>query len=584
MKKIISLIVVITVFMTSLAFAASGDDDYQRGYNAGYSEGYSDGSNNVYKPRVPNVVFEDDGKLQEAKAGEYVDIKVKYKNDSENAAYDLEIAPIFENSILEYERPVSYKLDRSLRRKAEGEATFNLKIKPTTKIGSYELKFKVTYRNNNEEKYSSEQSVYVKVTEEKMKTIITVDSAITNPEKVSAGGKFDFKFNINNIGDIDATEMYVKMGGLSQDGFMAVDGKDFFYVGALKAKTTYTADFSMFASKDIKKGNHSLTATVYYKNAEGEQVSEEKTLYILDVLSKNESDDETSGKPKIMIASYSTDKANIVAGDTINFTFKFTNTSNDKSISNMKITLSSDDGAYMITKGSNTFYVEKLGPKESAARSIELNVKQDLTSKSYPINIDFDYEDSSSNTYVSKEVINLPITEYSKLVINGANVMDCMMGSQATLSFDYINMGKAKVSNLTASVEGDFKAVQSINYIGNLDAGNSDYYDIMVEPIKEGNANGVLVLAFEDSSGKTIEVRKDFSCYVTPAYVPDDNPGGTDNPYPIDPGGIDTPTEEVKTYTWWQIALYGFGSFIVTVIIVKIITTKIVRKKLEDEI
>mgnify|MGYP000322708759 CR=1 FL=1 len=279
------------------------------------------------------------------KLGELKQMLQKQQKDSENAAYDLEIAPIFENSVLEYERPVSYKLDRSLRRKAEGEATFNLKIKPTTKIGSYELKFKVTYRNNNEEKYSSEQSVYVKVTEEKMKTIITVDSAITNPEKVSAGGKFDFKFNINNIGDIDATEMYVKMGGLSQDGFMAVDGKDFFYVGALKAKTTYTADFSMFASKDIKKGNHSLTATVYYKNAEGEQVSEEKTLYILDVLSKNESDDETSGKPKIMIASYSTDKANIVAGDTINFTFKFINTSNDKSISNMKITLSSDDGA-----------------------------------------------------------------------------------------------------------------------------------------------------------------------------------------------------------------------------------------------
>ena len=45
--------------------------------------------------------------------------------------------------------------------------------------------------------------------------------------------------------------------------------------------------------------------------------------------------------------------------------------------------------------------------------------------------------------------------------------------------------------------------------------------------------------------------------------MPDGNPGGTDNPYPIDPGGIDTPTEEVKTYTWWQIALYGFGSFIV---------------------
>jgi hypothetical protein len=168
----------------------------------------------------------------------------------------------------------------------------------------------------------------------------------------------------------------------------------------------------------------------------------------------------------------------------------------------MKITLSSDNGAFMITRGSNTFYIESLGPKESATRSIELNVKQDLTSSSYPINIDFDYEDSKANSYVAKEVINLPVTEYSKLVINSAYVGSSMVGSQTSLSFDYINMGKAKVSNLTASVEGDYTAVQSINYIGNLEAGNSDYYDIMVTPNKEGELNGVLVLTFEDSSGK----------------------------------------------------------------------------------
>ena len=583
MKKIISLIVVITVLMTSFALATESDD-YKNGYNAGYNAGYSDGSDNDYKPRVPKLIVVEDNKMPEITAGEDFTLKFTYKNDSEYTAYNTKITPVFENSILEYERATSYETTSSVKKDREGIATFNLKSKASTKKGIYELKFKMEYKNNRDENYSSEGSVFVKVVAEKVKSIVTVDSANTTPERVSAGERFNLKFNINNIGDIDATDMYVRVGGLSQDGFMAVDEKDFYYIGKLSAKSTYIASFDMMASKNITKGNHSFTATVYYKDSNGEQATEEKTLYILDVLSKNESGDETSGKPKIMIASYSTDKANIVAGDTINFTFKFINTSNDKSISNMKITLSSDDGAYMITKGSNTFYVEKLGPKESAARSIELNVKQDLTSKSYPINIDFDYEDSSSNTYVSKEVINLPVTEYSKLVINGANVMDCMMGSQATLSFDYINMGKAKVSNLTASVEGDFKAVQSINYIGNLDAGNSDYYDIMVEPIKEGDANGVLVLAFEDSSGKTIEVRKDFSCYVTPAYVPDDNQGGTDNPYPIDPGGIDTPTEEVKTYTWWQIALYGFGSFIVTFIIVKIITTKIVRKKLEDEI
>lgn len=583
MKKIISLIVVITVLMTSFALATESDD-YKNGYNAGYNAGYSDGSDNDYKPRVPKLVVVDDNKMPEITAGEEFTLKFTYKNDSEYTAYNTKITPVYENSILEYERATSYETTNSIKRDREGIATFNLKSKASTKKGIYEIKFKMEYKNNRDENYSSEGSVFVKVVAEKVKSIVTVDSANTIPERVSAGENFNIKFNINNIGDIDATDMYVRIGGLSQDGFMAVNGKDFYYIGNLAAKSTYTASFDMVASKDITKGNHSLTANVYYKNSEGEQATEEKTLYILDVLSQKESGDDASGKPKIMISSYSTDKTNIVAGDTINFTFKFTNTSNEKPISNMKITLSSDDGAYMITKGSNTFYIENLGPKESATRSIELNVKQDLTSKSYPVNIDFDYEDSNGGTYVSKEVINLPVTEYSKLVINGANVMDCTMGSEATLSFDYINMGKAKVSNLTASVEGDFTAVQSINYIGNLEAGSSDYYDIMITPTKEGNANGTLVLAFEDSSGKTIEVRKDFSCYVAGAYVPDDNQGGIDNPYPYDPGMDNPSNEETKTYAWWQIALYGFGSFIVTFIIVKIITTKIVRKKLEDEI
>ena len=141
-------------------------------------------------------------------------------------------------------------------------------------------------------------------------------------------------------------------------------------------------------------------------------------------------------------------------------------------------------------------------------------------------------------------------------------------------------MGKARVSNLTASVEGDFTAVQSINYIGNLEAGNSDYYDIMVTPNKEGELQGTLVLVFEDSSGKQIEVRKEFTSYAMSPIVSDDNPS-------VDPGIyepiMDEPAEEEKM-VWWQIALCGFGSFIITFIITKIITTKIVRKKLEDEI
>lgn len=580
MKKYLCVMIIFVLIFSNLTFAESGD--YDAGYNAGYNDGYSAGSDYDYKPRVPKLVLVEDNKMLEVNAGENFDIKFTYKNDSEYTAYNPKITPIYENSILEYERNATYESTTSIKRNREGTATFNLKVKDSAKKGIYELKFKMEYKNNRDENYTSEVSIFVKVVSEKVKSIVTVDNVQTFPENVCAGENFNLKFDINNIGDIAATDMYIKISGLDEDGFMAISDKDFKYIGTLSAKSTYTASFDMKASAKILKGNHSITASVYYKDSNGDEKTVEKSLYILDVLSQNESGDATSGKPKIMISSYSTNKDNIIAGDTINFSFKFTNTSNEKAISNMKITLSSDDGAFMITKGSNTFYVENLGPKESETKTIELNVKQDLSSKSYPVNIDFDYEDNNGNTHVSKEVINLPVTEYSKLVINSAYVMDCMAGSQTSLSFDYINMGKAKVSNLTASVEGDFEAVQSINYIGNLEAGTSDYYDIMITPLKDGDLNGVLVLAFEDSSGKTIEVRKAFSCYAMPAYNPDEN-SGFDEPYIEEPGNYASAVEPA-TCTWWQIALYGIGTFFVFFIITKIITTKIVRKRLEKEI
>ena len=245
----------------------------------------------------------------------------------------------------------------------------------------------------------------------------------------------------------------------------------------------------------------------------------------------------------------------------------------------MKITLTSTEGAFIITKGSNTFYVEDVPTSAIINESIELRAKQDLTSNSYPLILAFDYEDYNGNEYSSSETINIPVTEYSKLEINSVYVNESMVGSNTSLSFSYINMGKATVANLTASVEGDFTSVQPINYIGNCAAGTSDYYDIEVTPTKSGTNYGTLVLSFEDSSGAIIEVKKDFEGYAMeiPSFDPSDNP--------VNPGEIDTPVvpEENQVATW-IIVVSGIGTLLVTYMITRIITTKIVRKKLEDEI
>lgn len=582
MKRIINACLTFVLIFSTVVLAAEGSETegtYQDGYNAGYNAGYSDGSDNVYVPKVPKIIFVKQEKIPEVGAGENLSISIDYKNDSSNTAKNIKITPSFEDMPLVYERPVVYENIKSLRKNQTNTASFSFKVKDDAKKGVYAIKFKLEYENLSEEDYSNEQVFYFKITKENVKPILTISNITTEPANVSAGENFVLRFNVNNIGDVEASDTSIRLTSLSTDTFMPLDGNDFSYIGTIDAKTSVTKSFNLIASKNIKKGNNTLGLKATYLNSNNEEKSEEKTIYILDVLSENASGDEVTGnKPKIIIESYSTNPSSIVAGQTISFSFKFKNTSKDKKIGNMKITISSEDGAFMIANGSNTFYIDSMEPQGTATKTIGLNVKQDLTSKSYPINISFDYEDANSNSYQSNEVINIPVVEYSNLVINSVYAGEGMIDQETNLSFDYINMGKAKVSNLTASVEGDYVATQTINYIGNLEAGNSDYYDISVKPTKEGENAGVLVLTFEDSSGKKIEVKKDFTGYAMAAFMPSDEPGYVDPGY-MEP--IESPEEPLNI---WAVVGAGIGSFLIAFIITKIITTKIVRKKLEDEI
>lgn len=581
MKKIISLsLVIMMVLSSSIVCAASGDNSYQQGWNAGYNEGYSDGSSTVSRPKEPNIIFKNQAEVHTVAAGEVLDLIIDYKNDSDYVAKDIKITPNFDNVPLVYEMPVTYEAPKSLRANGVGTASFALRVRDDAKLGVYGIKCTVEFKNSSDEVFTRERMAYFKVTKEKVQTMVTINNIITEPSNVVAGERFVLKFTLNNIGDIPMNSTSVKLTGLGIDKFMPVDGNDLAYIGQIPSKSSITQSFNMIASEDIQKGSNTLGLSIKYNNIDNEEITEEKTLYILDVLSENESESSTAGKPKIIIESYITNPNSIVAGDKFNFAFNFKNTSKEKSISNMKITISSEDGAFMIANGSNTFYVEHMAPGETLSKNIDLNVKQDLASKSYPIVISFDYEDSKATAYQSTETINIPVVEYSNLVINSVYVEQAIVGEQISLSFDYINMGKAKVSNLTASVEGDYAPAQSINYIGNLEAGNSDYYDIQVIPSKEGENIGILVLTFEDSSGKKIDVKKDFIGY---AMIPSEEPI-YDDPGMYDPGMMDPSITEEEPLNVWYVVGAGVVSFLASFIITKIITVKIVRKKLEDEI
>lgn len=586
MKKIFSLVVVTTILLLTFCYATSGDKTYDDGYrdgvNDGYDEGYSDGMG-AGKERVPIVNFIESKEIQEIGAGETLSIVVNFKNDSLYSAKELTITPILEDTPLVYERPLKYKMLKTLKGYEEGKTSFSIKVSEDAKIGTYPVKFKIEYKNNRDEAFTREDIVYFKVTTERLKPIITISNIKNSLSTIKAGDKFTLSFDLNNIGGSEAKDVEISLEGFGQTTLMPVDAKDYNYLGTIKSKGIVTQNFDILTSADISSKNNVITANITYKDTENKEYTLSKNIYIVGVdIGDNTSDedDEKTARPKMIISSYGLNPTEVVAGDVFTFGFTFKNTSKEKKIRNLKITISSEDGAFIITRGSNTFYVEEMEKQAMLTREIELKAKQDLTSNSYKVIVSFEYEDFNGNEYSSTETLNIPVTEFSKLVINSVYAGEGYVNATTNLSFDYVNMGKATVSNLTASVEGDYESIQSINYIGNLAAGTSDYYDIEIRPTKEGTNYGTLVLAFEDSSGGTIEVRKEFegNAFAENFFEPvPDVPAG-----PID--GPDIPMDEGTQISAWQIILSGIGAFLVTFIITKIITTKIIRRKLEDEL
>ena len=597
MKKINVLVVLIVVLLCTSVTCFAADEEYTTAdaYADGYEEGYAAGKSKS-EERTPYVIFKNPEEIPEVNPGETLELTIKFKNDSKYPAQDLKIVPQIEEDggIIIYEKPQAYE---SLSMKANKEASyvFKFKISDDAKKGTYKVKFKLDYRNTYKETFTREETAYFKVISEKTRPVLNISNIKRSVDKLKAGDTFTLSFDINNTGGSEAKDVEVKLDGFDNNTIMPIDSKDYSYVGTIERKdygpqSQVTLKYDLIISSDIETTNNTLTVTVTYKTYDDKEQTLTKKIYITGVeIPKKESGDKKEeekkeekkyAKPKMIISSYSLSPNSITAGDIFTFSFNFKNTSKEKSIRNVKATVSSKEGAFIITRGSNTFYIESIGKNSVVGKSIELKAKQDLTSNSYEVYINFDYEDYDGNEYSSQETINIPVTEYSKLVINSAMVGDSYVNENTGLSFDYVNMGKATVSNLTATVEGDFEPVQESNYIGNIQAGNSDYYDIEVKPTKEGKNYGTLILKFEDSSGKEIEVRREFEgeAMNAGAFENTDMPEGMDN-------GMDLePVEEGIHFETWQIVLAGIGAFLVTFIIIRMITKKIIMKKFEEDL
>lgn len=528
-----------------------------------------------YEAEYPKIIFENKTDVMKVKAGDTFDFSITVKNVGDEGARYVTIVNSDKDAPVYWETAVDTYTIYRISAGGKREIKINLKVKETADVGTYALPFDITYSNASGESFSNKQTIYFEVTKEFSKPLIFVRKVKNNPEVVTADSGNKLSFELYNSGDLYARRVKLTLKGLSKDGFMVKDSIDNRYFDYIEGGEKVNVDFDLLVSENIVKGTYALDVVLQYFDQDNNEYNDTKTIYINDIQGKE--GDTGKGTPKIIVSSYSTNPKTVTAGKTVDFEFTLKNTHTVKTIKNMKVVVSSEDGTFTIDGGSNSFYVGELKPQEEYTKLFNLRAKADALSRAYPITIEFDYEEIDGQAHTAIEKINIPVIEKTDLSIDNINgPYEMYLGNTGYVSFEYYNKGKATISNLSVTVDGDYSPVNSTNYIGNVEAGNGSYSEIEVTSEITGDAKGNIIFSFEDSSGNIKTIKRPIEGYVygeMPTYELDSE---MNMPMEMEP--------EKEQMEWWKLVIIGFCVFLTTAIIVRFITIKVMMKKLEEEI
>lgn len=546
--------------------------------------------------KAPRLVVSDVKFNEGLKPGAEFNLSVTLQNDGEGAANDI-IVNIDDASITQDGIIKNYFTDginvSDMIADADNTVKIPLKVSKYATGGMKNLKIAVNYKDKDGVAYTSNESVFVDVTG--AATAGTPNIVISNvkqsPNSPSAGNRLEITFDLENKSNVDVSELKVYADGLTNSTFIPVESEPYKYIEKLKGGDKVRITIPLIASSTIPEGLNNLT--VKYKYAGGDENS------IIIPVHNVQNDLGVSSKPKLIVSHYQPDADVLRAGSTFNLSYDITNTNASVAAKNITVTITQADNIYTVTQGSNSFFINKIGPGETVTNSVELKVKSDAVTKAYPlkITIEYEYEGMIANPETGQlgetraEEINLQATENARPKVDNKQVYswdgNLMVGGSATIYFEFYNMGKSVLNNVIVTLEGDgfTKADGTMQFIGNLEPGTSTPVEMEVIPNVAGTATGTLKFSYEDSNGETVEFSEEISQDIMPAGAMDPGgmPGG-DSGAVFNPGALTAkkPILPIWAFVIVQVVIFVLFVPVTRKVIVNAYKSKLRKKEQEQ--
>lgn len=281
--------------------------------------------------------------------------------------------------------------------------------------------------------------------------------------------------------------------------------------------------------KDVTTGYQKITFALEYTDINGTKQTGTIDLFIKTVGapgSGNGSDDSTA-TPRLIVSGFTTDPAEVNAGNNFNLNLHIKNTSSITAISNLQLDLQavaegSDEqtssAAFLPVQGSSTLFVNRIKPGETKDVSIAMNAKADLSQKPYVLDIKMAYQDSNNKEYSSDASVSIPVKQQSRFEVSNMEVMpqSIPIDSQSNVTFSIYNTGKTKLYNVSVKFEGA-SVTGGDTYIGNIESGATGNVDTMLTGATATTDDGSIkvIISYEDEAGKVSTSEQKINLTVT---------------------------------------------------------------------
>lgn len=441
--------------------------------------------------------------------------------------------------------------------------TYTLKASDKIKSGNHDIKIKFEYKDAQNQVLEETYQSILSVEDSGSKIAnIFLDNIVYPSASVKVNEDFTISFDLHNLGSTKAHNVKVS---LESDKEIIPKSTSIRKLNALNINQVESFSFVLTSTSEAVSKNYPIKINIEYEEEKnGEKIIQNTSQYVGVYIEKP--DDNNNSVPKIIIDQYNFEPHIVKAGENFHLSLSFLNTNKSKSIQNIKIFLTVNEeseksgNVFTPVNSSNTFYIDSISPKSRVEKDVLMYTVPDAKPKTYTITANFEYEDSDGKEYTATELIGIPVIQQSKLETTEINLPpEGFIGQPIPISLEFYNMGKVTLSNLMVKIAGNFHTESPNYFVGNFDAGNSEYYETMIIPQEPGMLEGSVIFAYEDSNGETIEVLKDFSINIIEMPVQDFPPDDFNG---MDPGMQEGNlfTKLLKNKILWFVVITGLGA------------------------